>query len=327
MIPIHPNRLIHTTSLYQSQIDDHLETVRKQLTKWIKAESYNVKDKRYVLSQQQIFYLRYMRSKLNDIVLTSYDNHLKYVSIFTKILSTDSMEFMPFKDKLLHVLDYEFLRSGNKKIPGLYPDFFNTLGIKTCVYCNAQLTISVEKLDQSISALFQLDHSIDKASYPCFAISFFNLYPVCASCNNNKGRKKISFRLYSNDSNKLMTSEYQFILDKASIAEFRLTRNCSQIKFAFDDKGHGLNEHLAVQGIYNTQKDLAAEIIVKAEIYNQSYKEGLQKSFSRLYGKNGIANIDFNRFIIGNYVDARDIHKRPMAKFTQDIARQLKLIP
>jgi len=237
------------------------------------------------------------------------------------------MEFMPFKDKLLEVLDYELLRSGNKKTPALYPAFFSVLGIKACVYCNAQLTISAEKFDQSVSALFQLDHSIDKASYPCFAISFFNLYPVCASCNNNKGKKSILFRLYSNNPNKLMASEYQFIFDKASIAEFRLTKDYSQIKFTFDDKGHGLNEHLAVQGIYRTQKDLAAEIILKAEIYNQSYKEGLQKSFSKLYGKNGISNIDFNRFILGNYLDPRDIHKRPMAKFTQDIARQLGLIP
>jgi hypothetical protein len=31
--------------------------------------------------------------------------------------------------------------------------------------------------------------------------------------------------------------------------------------------------------------------------------------------------------IIGNYIDKEDIHKRPLAKFTQDIAREAGLIP
>ena len=32
------------------------------------------------------------------------------------------------------------------------------------------------------------------------------------------------------------------------------------------------------------------------------------------------------RLLVGNYTRSKDIHKRPMTKFTQDIAKQLKLI-
>jgi len=32
-----------------------------------------------------------------------------------------------------------------------------------------------------------------------------------------------------------------------------------------------------------------------------------------------------NRLIVGNYVEPENIHKRPMAKFMQDLANQLEL--
>jgi len=34
----------------------------------------------------------------------------------------------------------------------------------------------------------------------------------------------------------------------------------------------------------------------------------------------------FERFLIGNYTEPKEIHKRPMAKFQQDIAEQLGLL-
>ena len=74
---------------------------------------------------------------------------------------------------------------------------------------------------------------------------------------------------------------------------------------------------------YNTQKDLAAELIIKSKIYNDSYKKMLMNTFNKLYGKNPMM---FKRIIVGNYTERNEIHKRPMSKFTQDIARQLKLI-
>jgi hypothetical protein len=77
------------------------------------------------------------------------------------------------------------------------------------------------------------------------------------------------------------------------------------------------------EGIYNTQKDLAAEIILKSLIYNKSYQNTLKRSFEKLYGDRPLL---FNRLILGNYSEVTDIHKRPMAKFTQDIGKQLKLI-
>jgi len=35
---------------------------------------------------------------------------------------------------------------------------------------------------------------------------------------------------------------------------------------------------------------------------------------------------DVNRFILGTYDKPEDIHKRPLAKLTQDVAKQLGII-
>ena len=58
-------------------------------------------------------------------------------------------------------------------------------------------------------------------------------------------------------------------------------------------------------------------------IYNQKYLEGLRYSFKKLY-RDKIPMVE--RLLVGNYTNEKDIHKRPMSKFTMDLARQLKLI-
>jgi hypothetical protein len=186
-----------------------------------------------------------------------------------------------------------------------------------------------EETNGVLRAKFQVDHFIDKASYPCFSISFFNLYPVCGSCNNKKGNEHIDFFLYSDETNAISNSNFNFLIDKKSLSEYRTSRNPSVLKISFNDNDIGLNRLFAIEGIYKTQTDLVAEIIDKADIYNDSFKSSLRNSFDNLYLKIGINKnmINFNRIILGNYAEEKDIHNRPMAKFTQDIAKEVGLIP
>ena len=101
---------------------------------------------------------------------------------------------------------------------------------------------------------------------------------------------------------------------------------CLKVGFLSTDGYQALSKdhdkNFSITGIYNTQKDIVAELIQKKEIYTESYKQHLAKQFKDLFKDESI----INRLIIGNYDTVEDIHKRPMAKFTQDIARQLNLI-
>lgn len=327
MIPIKEDRLLDTIESYQVEILAHVQQVRIDLTDWIIRKTYKVKSRVYRITKEQELYLRYLRINLTPIVFGNQQCLVTYSRTFDKIIPEHKRkkgsDFIPFKNHLISLMGYEKLRSDETS--ALFPKFFRELGIKVCVYCNSQLTVSVEDVNRKVVARFQVDHFVDKASYPCFSISFFNLYPVCASCNNKKGNKDVGFLLYTDEDYKTLDSEYKFILDDVSIAKYRISRKVKDLLVTFNDNGHRLDEVFAIEGIYETQKDLAAEIIVKSEIYNETYKSSLQASFNKLYGK-GKSSMNFSRFIVANYAEPREIHNRPMSKFTQDIARQIGLI-
>lgn len=330
MISISKHKLDYTTNLYRLEIDNHISAVKKKIWIWLNNNCQNPKSKYPCLDNKQDTYLRFLYLHLAKIVYCDMSKLEDYMVIFNDIIPKSyrkSKKYKPFKNKLIDIMGYTRLRSYNKnsKIKPIYPQFFRDLGIKACVYCNSQLTITTVKNNTKYVGRFQVDHYVDKASYPCFSISFVNLYPVCSSCNNKKGGKDINFELYFDDSIKVLKSDFKFSIDRSSIADYRLTKDDSSLKIFFDDNDSKLNELFAVKEIYETQKDLAAEIIAKSEIYNESYKTVLQNSFSKLYGK-GKQSINFNRIILGNYTEPKDIHKRPMSKFTQDIAKQLKLL-
>lgn len=225
------------------------------------------------------------------------------------------------KDEILQILDYKSKRSN------LYPKYFQKIGIKACVYCNTQLTVTIEKKItgrtsriEYVSKL-QLDHFYPKKKYPHLSISLFNLYPVCSTCNLVKGSNPdIDFKLYLNIVHK---SDFEFKLDKVSKATFLSTRNNENIEITFNNiNNSSYKDIFRINDIYKTQYDIAEEIILKSLTYNASYRKSLMKEF----GKHRINNSLISRFILGNYTEENQIHKRPLAKFMQDIGKEVGLI-
>jgi hypothetical protein len=64
------------------------------------------------------------------------------------------------------------------------------------------------------------------------------------------------------------------------------------------------------------------ELLTKKEIYTPAYIASLKDDFKELF-KDPDA---INRMILGNYYKPEDVWKRPMAKFMQDIARDIDLL-
>ena len=180
----------------------------------------------------------------------------------------------------------------------------------------------------STKAKFQVDHFYPQSKHPHFSISLFNLYPVCASCNNVKSDKPVNFKLYTNRSTAKSTSPYEFRLLDGVVSEYLLEKRSELIEFQFIDPdtqkaiSGSLQDTFDIQGIYETQKDVIEELIIKAQIYNKAYRKKLVDSFPDLFTHASLSN----RIFVGNYTEPLEIHKRPLAKFTQDIARQLGLI-
>lgn len=308
---------------FDAEILDFKKEIRANLKKMLK-------DRRLRLSKDKENYIRKLISFSKDIIVAKPNVLVKYQKAFDKIITSDQMEsktFETFRKRVIKELGYTARRSG------FYPKYFFKIGIKSCVYCNAHLTVAIEKEEQlktkkefRYKAKFQVDHYLPKSKYPSFSISLYNLYPVCGSCNNCKSANELKFLLYSNQ-NKIIASPFKFTLNKGVVAQYLISRKLEDIKFTFyeplvNPPFKTFQDVFDVQGIYDTQKDLAEELILKAEIYTEQYKAKLKKQYPRLFTTPGI----FNRVLLGNYSSEEDIHKRPMAKFTIDIAKQIGLI-
>lgn len=273
-----------------------------------------------VLSQVQTNYLNKLIADFENIVKASPKKLKLLKAEFDLIVNGEdlSKHHKEFKNELLIRMGYAKLRND------YYADYFESTGLKTCVYCNSQLAVSVRSFKGGKSAKFQVDHFLPKSEYPCFSISFFNLIPVCGPCNGKKSASSIDFDVYSDDPIDLIDSPFKFRLDKRSIVSYRVNGVKEKLIVKFDDPlNKGFNKNFDIEGIYSTQKDLAEELVLKSIIYNESYLKSLRNSFKKLY-PNKIPMAE--RLLVGNYTRTKDIHKRPMSKFTQDIARQLKII-
>lgn len=135
------------------------------------------------------------------------------------------------------------------------------------------------------------------------------------------------FLLYNNPSG-TPKSNFGFELkDKDNtVAEYLANRDAKVISIEFKEPnsaaGESFNEIFAISGIYDTQIDIVEELILKSHIYSGVYRELIEDYMTSIYGTKDV----LDRLLMGNYVEDSDIHKRPMAKFTQDIAKQLGLI-
>lgn len=315
MIPISIESVEEVIAELKPRIDDFIRDGIAALKKF-KAEYSD-------LTSSEIKYLNKLIKNLPSVVLSKPLEIEDLKQFYKTPLKKYYKRHKWFTNKIIDCLNYANLRTN------FFPLFFLKIGIKACVYCNAQLTVSIESikdLKAVIKAKFQVDHYLPKTEYPCFSISLFNLYPVCASCNNSKSYHNVLFSLYVQE-NLISKCAYSFRLDEKSKALYLTNRKIEDLILTFTEPDPGINnksfQHtFDVTGIYDTQKDLVEELLIKALVYTPSYKETLMKDFPKIFSDINLSN----RLIVGNYVQGDEIHRRPMAKFVQDIAKQIKLI-
>ena len=222
-----------------------------------------------------------------------------------------------FCTDIIDALRYESLRTHYAS------KIANKLELKTCPYCNAMLVITVNEK----KARFQLDHFFPKSKYPFLATSFFNLIPSCANCNQAKSASDVKlgqdFHLYANETPE---DAFKFTLDDIEVVKRTIGIKSGDLKILFthtsneyEDFVNNHNKSFAIQGIYDTQKDIAEELVWKSQSYTKAKINELQKILN-------LSENEIKRLIVGNYTVKENIHKRPMSKFMQDIADDLDLI-
>jgi len=244
--------------------------------------------------------------KLKDIIFADFDmlNNLKTKYGVKTLLANDKN----FIEKSL----YKEVRSkfGYKLV--------ELLEIKTCPYCNRNYIVNFNKKDTTV----QLDHFYDKSSYFYLAISLYNLIPSCSTCNQRKSAinenilypyldsfdKKVTFILDGINSN----SEFNFFHYK----RINLTLESSDTKAQKSIELFNLNK------LYQEHRDIVSEILKRKEMYPDSRINELYHQFGALFSSKdeliGLLNC--------NFLDEKDINKRPLSKLIRDISKQIGFI-
>lgn len=272
----------------------------------------------------------------------SYERYVnKIILFFPHILTLKYGEFIDYTNKHFSNLTEDELHA---KIPGCkgksfykavinamrYNDvqkteirpYMKRMGLNTCVYCNASYAVATDDR----KATFQVDHWLPKSEYPFLCISFFNLYPACMHCNQIKSKKTTcNFCLYTDNSDLL--DPFKFSIDDKSIIKYMLFNNADLLKVNLksdtltkEAEEHFNSFHLG--GLYSQFSDEIEEIVWKAKIYNESYRNQLLAAYNKKFHFNMYA---FKRFYLGFYPDVKDVHKRPLTLLKQSIAKEMGL--
>lgn len=256
----------------------------------------------------------------------------------SQIISTEDIETVKLVDKsskneiflheeIVRCMRYTYVQ---RKV---FPEYTRTMNIKTCVYCNAQYTITT----RNNNTFYQLDHCYPKSKYPYLSANFFNLQPCCGPCNLHKSNKDFVHGNYSPSMWKEQCAKneddyFRFCLSDVSIVNYLSSFDKDLLKIYLTcQSSSDLNlrkllkdykEELHIDQLYAEHKDVAEEVIWKKQIYSTAYMESLQKAFKSELPK---LSASFSRLFMGTYMNPEDILKRPLSKMIQDIAKQLHI--
>lgn len=191
------------------------------------------------------------------------------------------------------------------------------LKIRVCPYCNRNYTFTVAKT-KSPKVRAQFDHFFPKKKFPMFALCFYNLIPACPICNKLKGEQIISFNPYQEG----FPFNQKFVLSDG-INDLSWVHPASKLKISLINSDDNLNnKQLLLEQLYQQHEDIAKDIILKAQAYNDDYYDGIISSFQGAgYSKDYI-----NTLIWGTYINDVQFGERPFSKFTKDILDQIGII-
>jgi hypothetical protein len=286
-------------------------------------------------NHDEILYLNNIINNYDKIIIAKPSEIVsKWIGVFG-VIPDYEYEDKCFYKSIVDAMRYNDVRSI------YFIKFLKEFEINCCIYCHMQSTLITEILykrttpleDGTIKmrgdlrkykAFLELDHFYSKSEFPFLSTSFYNLYPVCSNCNKSKAKKKIDyFDFYIDDI--ANEQKFQFYITEESKVKYLTSNNREdfEIKLSHPNKEikNNYNNDFNIELTYNKQKDIVEELFFKQKQYTKIYKESVED----ILDMNSTDEYMFKRIILGNYFDEKDIHKRPLAKFYQDIAKNLKL--
>lgn len=277
--------------------------------------------------------------KLHTELLTVHpsgpEGFAKYISIFHNLIDTDYINRPFYADgnyfgnlakMIVDEMKYKEMRNE------VYPSVIRSLGIKTCVYCNANYAIN----DSMGNGYYDLDHWKPKSKYPYLCTSFFNLQPSCPSCNRKKNDDtKLDFFHLWDDTGKKDLDILKIDITHESIADYLLNHDTDKLEPILKETSpmyskicEDTNSRMMINQRYKEHVDVAEEVIWKSQSYNAPYLTSLRET---MLDENGVSVLqlsedELTRFILGTYGNAEEVYKRPLTSMIQGLGKQLGII-
>lgn len=318
-----------------NRLDGVLDDIKKltnsseeiQLCRKVKG---NLKLEETVKYSQVVNYINRIQELYDMLLIITPEQFLGTINEFSKIINPECVGKKIYKAKdgtatqsvsarVVEAMLYETVREK------VFPTYVRNLGIKSCVYCNANFTIA----DKDGNGYFDLDHWQPKSHYPFLCTSFYNLQPSCPACNRRKSAdiSNLYFSLWKDPSRKI-APVIKFVLDETSLINYLINGFTAQtlhlnIEAATPEDREvcsNMKRKFHLETLYAEHRDVLEEIVWKCLFYRPSYLEGLRKAF----GIN-LSPDDVLRMVMGVYPSEKDVHKRPLSKMIQDVAKQLNL--
>jgi len=242
--------------------------------------------------------------------------------IFTDIVTDDKgnqKKIIKEKWKCIYEL-YDKMVNKNFNI-----ELVQKYGVKCCPYCNENYIINRRRKNGKSYAMAQIDHFYPRDRFPVFAVSLYNLVPVCAACNHIKSTQEIVISPHNH--------KYDFSHIKISYspksADWIDNPDSIEILFKYDEHDkefrEGMEANLDSMGVnssYSTHTDYVQEILKKAQVYGKETRRNLLNDFPDLFS----SDAELIRIIFGNYIEKNELLKRPLSKLTQDLLHELGII-
>jgi len=216
---------------------------------------------------------------------------------------------------------YEIIidKMGYKNARKILVPIISDLGIKSCVYCNAQYAIGTK----SGKGLYELDHLYPESLFPALCTSFYNLQPCCASCNNSKRDNPLDFLMYTTDNMKLEPfhllvnwQRYNLVYSYKSLSIDLIPNTVGDIPLK-----QKFEKYFSIHGVYEMHRDIAEEAIWKLKCYDRRYVEMFKRRYGPVFSKDALY-----RFILGVRADKTNVFARPLSKLIHDLQDDMGIV-
>ena len=313
--------------------DDFIEKFKLRIKKIKEKGQYVYKDSIVYLKKETIDFLEYLLidEHLSDLVNCPADKLIDKVNEIRKNHDDRLNKNRDFHSQVKKIFVDAYTQ--------LFPKdkFIKALDIKVCPYCNRSYINCIDKEDGSPPIKGQLDHFYSKKDYPFLAISKFNLVPSCSDCNGSGGKFRINAaggKSKKNNQKGPLVNPYlisntdglKFKMEiEKGFANFKDIEN--SIKIIVEEKNNsGLSENINtfhLREIYNSHRDIAAEIYLKSLMMHKKYRSSIKKKLH--YLNLSLTDREFYLIILGIESDSKYFKNRSLSKFKADLAKDLLL--